>query len=318
MGERRRQGGRSKAPGAKQEREPIQAAGAVLWRDGATRVAGPEVALVHRPKYDDWSFPKGKLKSGEHVLTGVVREVAEETGIVPRLGRRLPSVIYPKDDRIKRVDYWAARQAAPSTEHSVPNEEVDRLEWLPLAEAAELLSYSHDVDLLREFGAGPRHTWPLLILRHGSAGDKSRWEGPDELRPLDAQGRAEAVRLAELLTAYGPARPISSATARCVETVLPYARRLGGTMLTDPAFTVDETNPDLARDRLLELADAGVPAIVCTHGEIVSELITSLCRHLGEKVPEEPSLRKGAFWAAHLTAGEGGAPTIAAMERHAS
>jgi 8-oxo-(d)GTP phosphatase len=290
----------------------------VLWRDG-TAAGGPEVALVHRPKYDDWSFPKGKFKNGEHVLQTVVREVSEETGIVPRLGRRLPSVTYPRDDRLKRVDYWAARQAAPAIGHSVPNEEIDRLEWLPVPEAEELLSYSHDIDLLREFGAGPRHTWPLTILRHGSAGDKSDWDGPDELRPLDARGRVEAARLAELLTAYGPARPISSATARCVETVLPYARRMGGMMITDPAFTVNEVNADIARRRLLELADAGVPAIVCTHGEMVSELIMTLCRHLGEKVPDEPALRKGAFWVAHLTAGEGGgAPTIAALERHAS
>jgi 8-oxo-dGTP pyrophosphatase MutT (NUDIX family) len=299
------------------ERPPIQAAGAVLWRDG-TNPAGVEVAVIHRPKYDDWSFPKGKLKNGEHVLDAAVREVCEETGILPRLGRRLPPSTYPKDDRLKRVDYWAARRAGAAVGHSVPNQEVDRLEWLPVAEAERRLSYSHDIDLLREFAAGAPHTWPLVILRHGSAGEKSEWNGPDELRPLDERGRAEAVRLAGLLAAYGPARPISSATARCVETLLPYARRLGGSLYTDAAFTVDETTPDLALDRLLELADAGVPAIVCTHGEVVSEAITGLCRRMGEKVPDEPALRKGAFWVAHLSAAEGGAPTITSLERHSS
>jgi 8-oxo-dGTP pyrophosphatase MutT (NUDIX family) len=300
------------------ERRPIRAAGAVLWRDSPSPAAGPEVAVIHRPKYDDWSFPKGKLKNGEHLLDGVVREVAEETGILPRLGRRLPPSAYPKDDRLKRVDYWAARHAGPAAGHSVPNEEVDRLEWLPVTEAERRLTYSHDVDLLREFAAGPLHTWPLVILRHGSAGDKNSWNGPDELRPLDERGRAEAVRLAGLLSAYGPARPISSSTARCVETLLPYARQLGGSLYTDMAFTIGETVPDLALDRLLELADAGVPAIVCTHGEIVSEAITGLCRRLGEKVPDEPALRKGAFWVAHLAAGEGGAPAISSLERHSA
>lgn len=297
--------------------EIVQAAGAVLWRDGKSPVAEPEVALIHRPKYDDWSFPKGKLKTGEHVLRTVVREVSEETGIVPRLGRRLPSATYPKDDKLKRVEYWAARQAGPAEEHDVPNDEVDLLEWLPISEAGRKLSYSHDVDLLIEFATGPPYTWPLVILRHGSAGEKSDWDEPDELRPLDARGRAEAVRLAELLAAYGPARPISSATARCMETLLPYTRRLGGYMLTDAAFTVGTTDPDLARDRILELADAGVPAIVCTHGEVVSELVTGICRRLGEKIPDEPALRKGAFWVAHLAGGEDGAPTIVSLERHA-
>ncbi|XVQ10679.1 NUDIX hydrolase [Spirillospora sp. CA-255316] len=305
--------GRESRPGAQDE--PIRAAGAVLWRDGPER-GEAEVALVHRPKYDDWSFPKGKLKNGEHVLRAVVREVEEETGIVPRLGRRLPSSTYPKDDRTKRVDYWAARGLGASDGHAVPNGEVDRLEWLPVEEAEARLSYSHDVDLLREFAAGPPHTWPLVIVRHGSAGEKSRWHEPDELRPLDARGRAEAQRLAGLLSAYGPARPISSATARCVETVLPYTRLTGAPAVTETAFTIDETDAARACGRLLELADEGVPVIVCTHGEIVADLITGLCRKLGEKVPDEPALRKGSFWVAHLAGGDGGGPAVAALERH--
>ncbi|MFC5754570.1 NUDIX hydrolase [Actinomadura rugatobispora] len=310
MPERR---GRENRPGAQDDL--IRAAGAVLWRDGP-EPGEAEVALIHRPRYDDWSFPKGKLKNGEHVLRAVVREVEEETGIVPRLGRRLPSSTYPKDDRTKRVDYWTARGLGASDGHAVPNDEVDRIAWLPVREAEARLSYSHDVDLLREFAAGPPHTWPLVILRHGSAGEKTRWHEPDELRPLDARGRAEAQRLAGLLTAYGPARPISSATARCTETVLPYSRRTGAPAVTDTAFTIGETDTERACERLLELADDGVPVIVCTHGEIVADLITGLCRTLGEKVPDEPSLRKGSFWVAHLAGGDDGAPAISALERH--
>src|SRR5690606_25473786 len=105
---------------------------------------------------------------------------------------------------------------------------------------------------------GPLRTTPLVILRHASAGEKADWHDADELRPLDAAGRAEAVRLAGLLHAYGHARLISSATARCLETVLPYARRTGASIETDPAFTVGETAAGQARDRLLEIGRAHV------------------------------------------------------------
>ncbi|WP_433331758.1 NUDIX hydrolase [Spirillospora sp. CA-294931] len=288
----------------------LRAAGALLWRDGAT---GPELAVVHRPKYDDWSFPKGKVKNGEHVLRAAVREVTEETGIVPVLGRRLPSASYPKDDRIKRVDYWAAR--GPNGAPFVANDEVDRLEWLGLEAAGERLSYAHDAEVLRDFAEGPRFTWPLVILRHATAGEKSAWREPDELRPLDESGRADATDLAATLGAFGPAVPRSSATARCVETLLPYARVMGADVTTDRAFTVGDGDLERARDALAALVTAGAPAIVCTHGEIVADLVAELCRNLGEKVPEEPTLRKGSFWVAHLT-GRGDETAMAALEHH--
>ncbi|XRQ09997.1 NUDIX domain-containing protein [Actinomadura welshii] len=281
----------------------VRAAGALLWRDG------PEFAVVHRPRYDDWSFPKGKLDRGEHVLRAAVREIEEETGIVARLGRRLPTTTYPVGERTKRVDYWAARPAGPAA--FTPNDEVDELAWLPAREAEDRLSYRHDIDMLHTFLDGPLHTSPLVILRHASAGEKSDWHDADELRPLDAAGRAEAADLAALLHTYGPARLISSATARCVETVLPYARRTGTTIATDPAFTVGATTADAAMDRLLSLVQDCVPTIVCTHGEVVSDLVTGLCKEMGEEVPDDPSLRKSEFWAAHLADG-----SMPALERH--
>src|ERR1700746_1879803 len=140
----------------------IPAAGAVLWRHGDQ---GQEVALFHRPRYDDWSFPKGKSLPGEHVLITAVREVAEETEIEIILGRRLRTVRYLSDGRPKQVDYWAARpaaQAAPGPDEAgdpgelppfVPNEEVDRLAWLPLTLAGDRLSYDRDTEVLSEFAA---------------------------------------------------------------------------------------------------------------------------------------------------------------------
>ena len=132
----------------------IPAAGALLWRPGEQ---GPEVVLVHRPRYDDWSFPKGKCLPGEHVLITAVREVTEETEIEVTLGRRLRTVRYLSDGRPKQVDYWAARPAAQAAGGTgepaapvpfTPNEEVDQIAWLPLTAAGDQLTYQHDTDLL--------------------------------------------------------------------------------------------------------------------------------------------------------------------------
>ncbi|HEU5156320.1 MAG TPA: NUDIX domain-containing protein [Streptosporangiaceae bacterium] len=301
-----------------------RAAGAVLWRhDGV----GIEIAVIHRPRYDDWSFPKGKLDRGEHVLLAAVREVEEETGVRPRLGRRLPARTYLKNGRSKRVDYWAAT-GEPGV--FVPGAEVDRLEWLPVSYAEQRLTYAHDIDLLHEFDAGPRETIPIVILRHGSAGERAAWPADDALRPLDEGGLAEAAALTDLLGAFGSLRVISSATVRCVGTVIPYALRWGIRVETEPAFTVasvalDPSGSDAdgggyragvanlaeARAAVLELAATRTPTVVCTHGEIVAELVRALCSELGEKTPDDPGLRKGGFWIVHIGDGE-----IAAMERH--
>ncbi|GAA4238359.1 8-oxo-(d)GTP phosphatase [Actinomadura meridiana] len=311
------------AKGETAARAVVRAAGVLLWRDGrglddperdgpgldGPGLDGPEIAVIHRPRYDDWSFPKGKIDKGEHMLRAAVRETEEETGVVPRLGRRLPTSSYPIGDRTKQVYYWAARPVAGGA--FTPNHEVDELVWLPPTEVEARLSYGHDVDLLHEFLRGPRDSAPLVILRHASAGEKLHWREADELRPLDAAGRAEALALADLLHAYGPARLVSSTTARCVETVLPYARRIREPVVTDAAFTVGDTSPARAVARILSLARDGVPTVVCTHGEVVSELVAGLCKDLGEKVPDDPSLRKAEFWVAHLSP-----RTMAALERH--
>ncbi|MFF4214359.1 NUDIX hydrolase [Streptomyces sp. NPDC001796] len=124
--------------------ETIRAAGCVLWRrspvDGAL-----EICLVHRPKYDDWSHPKGKLKRGEDPLTGALREVAEETGYTAVPGAPLPTARYPVGGRPKQVHYWAAE----ATEGSfAPNREVDRVLWLPPVAARHRLTQPRDKELV--------------------------------------------------------------------------------------------------------------------------------------------------------------------------
>ncbi|TKT01528.1 NUDIX hydrolase [Streptomyces lasalocidi] len=123
---------------------PVLAAGCVLWRRSAVG-GGLEVCLVHRPKYDDWSHPKGKLKRGEDALAGALREVVEETGYTAVPGAELPTLRYRAQGRPKEVRYWAA-EAGPGG--FVPNLEVDRVLWLPPASARARLTQPRDRDLV--------------------------------------------------------------------------------------------------------------------------------------------------------------------------
>ncbi|MFI8828182.1 NUDIX hydrolase [Streptomyces sp. NPDC053431] len=123
---------------------PVLAAGAVLWRPAASG-EGVEIALVHRPKYDDWSHPKGKLKSGETAEECALREILEETGQACSLGARLPTARYLAHGRPKEVTYWAARALGGVF---TPDHEVDALVWLPPAEARERLTQPRDRELL--------------------------------------------------------------------------------------------------------------------------------------------------------------------------
>lgn len=123
----------------------IRAAGVVLWRPGSDGSGEPELALVHRPKWCDWSFPKGKLETGERHRDAARREALEETGLLVELRFRLPTQRYEVRGRPKRVRYWAAVRTGG---RFTPNREVDRLVWLPAPQARRRLSYGHDRELV--------------------------------------------------------------------------------------------------------------------------------------------------------------------------
>jgi len=296
--------------------EAILSAGAVLWRPVGPRI---EVLLVHRPKYDDWSLPKGKREPGEHVLVTAAREVFEETSVHPVLGPQLRTVEYLVNGRPKQVDYWAARAA---NDQAAASHEIDAVAWLPLAQAVDRLSYAHDADVIASLQ--PRVTVPVILLRHASAGAKRDWAGEDLLRPLDAEGALDALLLADLLACFAPrARVVSSPALRCTDSVRPYAKGFGGSVEAKAALAVPDHAAESFLDRTARaatlrhlfrhLVNVGQPVVACLHRENLPLALAAACSVLGTPEPGDfdLSLPKGGFLVLHVAGS-----TLVALERY--
>lgn len=248
----------------------IRAAGGVVWRPAA---GGVEVCLVHRPRYGDWSLPKGKLDAGEHPLRAAVREVAEETDVraVPQV--RLPTARYRSEGRPKAVDYWSMRAAAQGGFQ--PDTEVDEVAWFPADRAVRQVSYPHDAEVIAAFAALPPVTATLLLVRHAHAGKRGTWTGPDTGRPLDAEGWAQAQALAALVALVRPTRLVSASARRCVQTLDPAAALLD--LPIEVVGDLDEPRPGQQPDecalaaaaRLAALAADGERIAVCSQGKVI-------------------------------------------------
>ncbi|TFV89236.1 NUDIX hydrolase [Blastococcus sp. CT_GayMR16] len=274
----------------------VAAAGGAVWRHAPD--GGTEVAVVHRPRYDDWSLPKGKLDAGEHALAAAVREVVEETGLEVDAGRRSVQTCYAVPEGTKRVDYWLMQAVGGDFE---PNDEVDELRWLPISVAGELCSHQQDRDVLTDLARTdvPR-TPTLLLVRHGRAGNRSDWDGPDDLRPLDQRGRAQAQRLAEALPVFGPTAVLSARRTRCEQTVAPLAEGLGIPVAALPELGEEEFSADpqagmVAIERLLTpRTDPGV-VVVCSQGGAIPSVLMALgVRAEGDRL--YPPSAKGSVW----------------------
>jgi 8-oxo-(d)GTP phosphatase len=274
---------------------PVRAAGGVLYRRAGD---GLEVCLVHRPRYDDWSLPKGKLDHDEHPVIGAVREVHEETGRrgVPEL--RLPSVEYPLPDGTpKTVDFWLMRAGDDGPVQDTA--EVDALAWLPVSDAARRVSYPGDRAVLERVATLPPITAVAALIRHAHAGERKKWPGEDALRPLDEQGRAQAERIAAVLATFAPQRLYAATPLRCKQTLEPLAAALGELpIVLDGAFAEPSdagSAPDKAKAaarRLLALRSGGLP-VVCSQGKVMPWLLATL---RGEDDPESYRTPKGGGW----------------------
>lgn len=281
----------------------VYAAGAVLWKERSADPAKPEleVAVIHRPRYNDWSLPKGKVDPGETAPVAAVREVLEETGHHAILGRRLDMVSYPIDQGVKKVYFWAARSTGGEF---APGKEVDDLVWLPVADAMEKLDYAQDRKVLRRFIKHPANTQTVLVVRHGTAGRKSRFSGDDTKRPLDKRGRAQAEALVPQLMAFGPTDVHAADRLRCHQTVEPLAEELGVSIHNEPTLTEESyaKNTKRGRHRVLHIADREDTPVICTQGKVIPDLIAWWCERDGVQ-PDKSRNHKGSTWVLSLSAG---------------
>jgi 8-oxo-dGTP diphosphatase len=265
---------------------PVVAAGAVVLR---RRAKLSEVLLVHRPKYDDWSFPKGKLDRGELAPVAAVREVGEETGLAVRLGRPLDDQLYVvQGGRAKVVHYWVARTLdGDDVSAYVANREIDQVAWVSVDEAAALLSYARDRTTLQQAVRRRRRTATLVVLRHGRARARKAWRKDDRLRPLLSTGKLQASRLTSLLAAYAPTRVVTSSSLRCVQTVTPYAASSGWQVQETDGLSEEDATAESVVEIVDELLHGKESALLCTHRPVLPAVLDALGIEADKLAPGE-------------------------------
>lgn len=287
-----------------------RAAGGVVWRDGKQ---GVEVLLVHRPAYRDWTFPKGKLDAGESLIECARREVIEETGVRPVIGRYLGNITYYKRNgqpengggyrrvegeakngysngeiRRKEVHYWAMRAEGAASASACG--EVDGVRWAPEGDLAGHLTYETEQGLAA--GMGDRWTRPadrLLLTRHARAGSRSDWKGADDsLRPLSERGRRQAEALVGRLEGFPIDAVLTSRAARCRQTAAPLAeaRRLTPEIREE---LWEEAGPEQVEVLIGERPEGA--RLLCSHRPNVTRALRAL---LGGST--DLRLEKGSTW----------------------
>ncbi|OLT46242.1 NUDIX hydrolase [Saccharomonospora sp. CUA-673] len=288
------------------DRIASHAAGAVLWRPAGSNDTDVEIAVVHRPRYDDWSLPKGHLDPGETAPVAAVRELEEETGHAAVLGAFLKRVEYRIARGRKAVDYFAARAGDEVARGFTPNDEVDQLRWHSPSEARELLSYDSDVEVVKEFAARPTETTTVLLVRHAKAGKRENWAGDDDLRPLSDAGRRQASALREMLATFGPDRVLSAPLLRCVHTVQGVADDIGVEVVHDDALSERSyaADPDAPIERIGELAAEGGTPVLSSQGGVIPYIVETLAVRDGVTPRANPpavaadgvTAKKGSLW----------------------
>jgi phosphohistidine phosphatase SixA/8-oxo-dGTP pyrophosphatase MutT (NUDIX family) len=283
------------------ETKVIQAAGAVLWRYTNKKI---EIALVHRPRYDDWSLPKGKVEEKESHIACAYREVIEETGYTPIFGPEIGQAIYKVEGEKKIVRYWSARAtdvpAAP-----IDKNEIDEVLWLEVKDARKKLTLEDDraiVDFFSEFGV---ETTPLVLLRHAKALKRDDWDGEDSDRPLDNLGQLQAKRLLSSFYPYGISEIHSSDAYRCMQTVEDMTRALDLNLIISLDLSEDAYSKDkeAAMDYVFSLMNKSEGVLICSHNPILPKVLKKL---VGKKYFKEldSKLEPAEAWVIHHRDGE--------------
>lgn len=263
----------------------VIAAGTLCWRIEKGRL---ELLLIHRPRYGDWSWPKGKLDEGETTPECAVRETFEEVGLRVELGIPLATIRYPVNSGEKIVQYWAAgiRHLSP-----VPDgKEVDHVEWVTPQKARTMLSNPSDVEpldaLVEAYDADDLQTWPVIVVRHAKAKPRSSWSLAEGDRPLAATGRRQSVAVSRLLQAWNPERVISSPWVRCVQTVSPYVNQRSAKLKLVDALTERDAarKPGRTKAAVERVFDKRRPVAICTHRPVLPLVFDVLEGHLTKRL----------------------------------
>ena len=274
----------------------ILAAGAVLWRKGEKKKI--EVLIIHRPKYDDWTFPKGKAEIGEPLIACAYREVLEETNIETAFGPYLGEVEYLTNDGKKKVSFWSAKVIKEKEFNS--NAEVDQLKWVEVTKVKELLTLDTDRKILEQFLRIEPDTKPLVLLRHAKAVTRDEWQGEDDDRPLDSYGQNQAKRLLAMYQVFNLEQIHSSDAVRCYDTVIAIAKGLNIKLevtgkLSESTFKKDKEKAfDYAKD-LMKLNES---VLLCSHNPILPKMLNKLTKK-SEVDADEGKLLPADGWVIH-------------------
>lgn len=268
--------------------KPIEASGGIVVHPTAD---GLRILVVHRQRYDDWTFPKGKNEPGEDSLEAALREVSEETGQRPHPVSVVGETNYPVGGIPKIIRWYGMRIAEPGP--FVPNVEVDEIRWVDPEEAPDLLTYDHDRELLARVDLDAvLTTGTLYLVRHGAAGDRQSWSGDDTLRPLSRRGEMQAAGLAKTLSDHRIEAIFSSPYVRCVQTVQPLAEA-AGLEVSEHAALAEGEGGKATRDLLRSLV--GTNAVLCSHGDVIPAVIDWMFKK-GMTLKSEFDCKKGSTW----------------------
>lgn len=314
-----------------------------MWRGGQERLKAGivtheplELLVVHRPKYDDWSFPKGKLETGELLPACAVREIAEETGCQVCLGPLLTVTDYPVDGVDKQVTYWLASlknsPALLARPYVKPasKKEIDARRWVSLAEAQELLTHKFDRDLAQRAGELLTQGWgesrPVALLRHAKAKKREKWRADDALRPLKRKGQRQAQRITSVLSAFGISRVVTSPWKRCEQTMEPYLRATAiyaesEVALSEKDFATEPKDAVAVLNTCISQADVRGGTVICSHRPVLAALVEQLRKLTDEEATNDcesdwEPLDLAEVMVAHFAYPDTGKTQILSVERY--
>lgn len=321
----------------------VRAAGALVWRpigDAADLPVGApmepsdfQVLMVHRPRYRDWAWPKGKAELNEPMAQAAVREVEEEAGVAVALKAPLTSQRYRLGSgHTKEVRYWvgelldhnSAAFAARPPVVPASKREIDVVQWAKPAKARQMLTRRGDRRLLNEVVAraarGELRTSTVALLRHGKAVGRSSWEGTEKDRRLTRLGVSQALDVVSSLSAFGIEQVVSSPWERCRQTVAPYTDLSHAPLTLDEVLTEDSIEVDSAQASELVrkiLADPVASTAICLHRPGLAALLeplieASAAKNLPACTPAH--LSTAEMYVAHIAHAD--SPRVLDIEKH--